>query len=255
MKKLQAVVYAAAVLFPVAAYGYPNGTPMYVTDMAPFCASCHSAVRTDYMPELPQDSAKRETPEGKHYFLIKMPALPSPYVELTSEQKETLIKNAQKIDENSSVSLSVPLKAKAGEIINVTVKAKGGNGPVIGLMLVDKALRFQARPIQAQGWVITGEPEVKGQDGKIQKAWLDKRIQSLGRNLNYVNIEGQSYDPVKNIYPEGAVTFRLKAPAQAGTYTIAAAFLYGTENAASAGFFQRPSGRILFSEEVSITVE
>ena len=40
-----------------------------------------------------------------------------------------------------------------------------------------------------------------------------------------------------------------------GTYSLTAAFLYGTENADKAGFFQRPSGRILFSEEMKVQVE
>lgn len=248
-------ISALALILPAVAAAYPNGTPMYVTDAAPFCASCHSAAKAQYMPELPAEAAQRETPEFKHYSLVKMPTMPSPYAELSPAEKEALIKRAKDIDSRASVSVSAPPKAKAGQIITVSVKAAGGNGPVIGLMLVDGALRFQSSPISASGWTIVGEPEVRGQGGKAQTVWLDRRLKSLSRGINYVNIEGQVFDPSKEIYPEATVVYTLRAPVQPGVYVIAAAFLYGTENAGSAGFFQRPSGRILFSEETGVKVE
>lgn len=98
----------------------------------------------------------------KHYGLVRMPSMPSPYLELTEEQKEKIIKEAKAIDANSTVTISAPAKVKRGEEIKVTVKARGGDGPVIGLMLVDKPLRFQARPVQSDGWMIMDEPVVKG---------------------------------------------------------------------------------------------
>ncbi|MHB8765339.1 MAG: hypothetical protein ACYDA8_13550, partial [Deferrisomatales bacterium] len=55
--------------------------------------------------------------------------------------------------------------------------------------------------------------------------------------------------------PSGTVTFRLDAPHRAGSYSLAAVFLYGTENTDRAGFFQRPSGRILFSKPASVQVK
>lgn len=239
---------------PVIASGYPNGTPQYVTDTGPFCASCHSAVKAEYMPELPKDLAQRETPEGKHYWLVNLPSQPSPYLELTKEDKERIIKEAKQIDSNTSVKITAPSKVKAGADLEVTVRFKGGNGPSVGIMLVDRALRFQSRPVSSAGWEITGEPSVKGQDGE-QSAWLDRRIKGSARNLNYVMIENQRFDLDKNIYPDGEVSYKLKAPEKAGSHTLAAAMLYGTENTGKAGFFQRPSGRILFSDEITIQVE
>ncbi|MBI1910760.1 MAG: hypothetical protein HYS21_02030 [Deltaproteobacteria bacterium] len=252
-KKLSMLV--AAFLAPSIAFGYPNGTPNYVTDAAPFCASCHSAVKAEYMPELPAAVAAKETPDNKHYGLIRLPSQPSPYIELTDEQKEKLINAAKTIDSNSTVTITAPQKARPGEEIKVTVKVKGGNGPVICVMLVDKPLRFQSRPVSSSGWMITGEPDVRGQDGKVQTLWLDRRAKDLQRNLNYVAIENQRFDMDKNIYPEGTVTYTLKAPNRPGVYSVTAAFLYGTENTDRAGFFQRPSGRILFSNEVGVRVE
>jgi hypothetical protein len=244
-----------AMLAPGIAFAYPNGTPHYVTDTGPFCASCHSAAKEEYMAELPADMAKREVAEAKHYGLVRMAAPPSPYMELSNEAKEEIITKAKLIDANSSVVLEAPKKIKAGQEASITVKARGGNGPVICVMLVDRASRFQARPVSSTGWLIKGAPAVLGQDGKPQTAWLDKRAEGTERNLNFITITDQRFDLEKRLFPEGAVTYRVKAPSAPGVYTMAAAFLYGTENAVNSSFFQRPSGRILFSGEVKIEVE
>jgi len=253
MKRAAAALLA--VLVPAAAFAYPNGTPNYATDTGPFCASCHSAARAEYMAELPGEEASRETAEAKHYGLVRSMAPPSPYMELSSGQKEEIIRVARLIDSSASVVLEAPAKVKAGQEVLITVKAVGGNGPVIGVMLVDRASRFQARPVSATGWMIQGAPEVRGQDGSVQTGWLEKRPEKAGRNLSYIMIDGQRLDLEKKVFPEGSVKFRVKAPASPGVYTMSAAFLYGTENAVNSAFFQRPSGRILFSEEARVEVE
>ena len=64
------------------------------------------------------------------------------------------------------------------------------------------------------------------------------------------------------------VTWRLRAPALAGTYSLAAAFLYGTEKGAPHGAVEQPgrgksplggfqgnSGRVRFSEVLQISVQ
>jgi len=226
----------------------------YVTDTGPFCASCHSAAKAEYMPEVPGKYAESETPGQKHYGLVNAMLPPSPYLELSKDQKEAVINEAKLIDRNSSVTIEAPPRAGAGEEIEVTVKATGGNGPVICVMLVDRALRFQARPVSSSGWMIKGEPEVRGRDGKVQSDWLDRRGEGLARNLNFITVTGVEYDPDKKVFPSGQVTWTLRAPTEPGTYTLTAAFLYGTENSETAGYFQRPSGRILFSKEVKVRV-
>jgi hypothetical protein len=255
MKNLVIFFSILSVFVPAVCLGYPNGTPLYVTDMAPVCASCHSAAKAEYMPELPGDLAPGEISENKHYGLVRSPGRPSPYLELTGEQKEKIIKDAKLIDSNSTVTVTAPQKARPGEKIEVVIKVRGGNGPVVGIMLVDRALRYQARPVTSEGWIISGEPVVKGQDGKTQKTWLDSRIKGLKRNLNFIMIMDQKFDLEKRIFPSGEITYTLKAPRRPGTYTLSAAFLYGTENTVKAGFFQRPSGRILFSEEIKVRVK
>lgn len=251
----RAAAFLLFTLAPAYVFAYPNGTPHYVTDTGPFCASCHSAAKAEYMSELPADVAKSEVPDAKHYGLVRTAAPPSPYMELNDAQKDELIRVARLIDANSSVALSTPRKVKAGQEVSVSVKARGGNGPVVCVMLVDRASRFQSRPVSSVGWVIVDAPEVLGQDGKTQTGWLDKRAEGSGKNLNYITIEGQSFDLEKKLFPEGTVTYRLKAPSAPGVYTMAAAFLYGTENAVNSAFFQRPSGRVLFSDEVKIEVQ
>ena len=42
-----------AMIAPCAALAYPGGTPSYQTDVAPFCASCHSSRSADYLAETP----------------------------------------------------------------------------------------------------------------------------------------------------------------------------------------------------------
>lgn len=255
MRRKLLITLVAALFTPVLAFGYPNGTGMYVTDTGPFCASCHSAAKAEYMPELEKEAAQKETAEFKHYGLV-MSLLPvSPYAELTEAKKQEVIKTARAIDSNSTVAITGPAKAKPLEEIKIIVKARGGNGPAIAVMLVDRALRFQSRAPASDGWLIAGEPVVKAQNGSVQNKWLDKRIKGLKRNLSFVTVFDQTFDLEKGIFPAAEVTYTLRAPLTAGAYTLAAAFLYGTENPATAAFFQRPSGRILFSDELKIQVE
>ena len=89
-------------------YSYPNGTPFYVTDMAPYCASCHSTAKSTYMPEMPKEFAQREVAKNKHYGFVRSPFPPSPSLELTEQQKGKIIKEDILIDSNSSVTISAP---------------------------------------------------------------------------------------------------------------------------------------------------
>lgn len=255
MKRL--LFLAGVVLLTTAGtvYGYPNGTPLYVTDATPSCASCHAVAKATYMPELPDQMSAKETAAHKHYALIRAELPPSPYLELTKDRKEKIIRDAQQIDALASVTINVPLRVKKNTEILATVRFKGGNGPAVGIMLVDKPLRYQARPVAAEGWGIVGEPIVEEQEGYIQKTWLERRVSGTKRNLNHVQVLDQKMDRESGVFPAGTVAFTLRAPDFPGTYSLTAAFLYGTENADTAGFFQRPSGRILFSDEMKIVVE
>lgn len=237
------------------AHAYPNGTPHYVTDMVPACASCHAARYATSMPGIPDRLAKQELIEQKHYAQIERDLPPSPYLELSETRRMQLLEAVRKIDEGAKVVMEAPETVKPGGEFKVIVRAVGGNGPAIGIMLLDRPLRFQALPATAVGWTLTQPPEVRGQGGELQNEWLDRRLEGLPRTLTYVMVTGQRHDPGEGIQPEGEVTFTLRAPQKPGTYPLAAAFLYGTENTNAAGVFQRASGRILFTEQAEITVE
>ena len=103
-----------------------------------------------------------------------------------------------------------------GGTVTITVMTKGGIGPVIGVMLVDEARRYQARPIQGTGWFIANSPEVIGADGKPQSKWLDRRVNKQQTNLNYVLVYDVASDPSKDMYGTSKVTYLLKAPAMPG---------------------------------------
>jgi len=49
MKHRRSSVFVAAALWlaPAATLAYPGGTPDYQTDVAPYCASCHSSRSAD----------------------------------------------------------------------------------------------------------------------------------------------------------------------------------------------------------------
>jgi hypothetical protein len=133
---------------------------------------------------------------------------------------------------------------------------------VLGVFLVDLPLRFQARPIAGDGWYVVGKPRVMGADGKEQSWWLDKRVNEK-KNLSSVLVQAKA-DVEKKVLPTTKVTWTLRAPIDPGTYTITAAFLYGTEDPDELktgkleeppGGRSGPSGRINFSEPVTVTVK
>ena len=49
------------------AAAYPAGPQLFVTDLAPNCATCHSMLKAEYTPERPPDSSTGELPTNKHY--------------------------------------------------------------------------------------------------------------------------------------------------------------------------------------------
>lgn len=232
----------------VGAWAYPNGTPHYVTDLVPACASCHSVRDAGTMPELPDRRAQGELAANKHLGAIRAGAFPM-YAELSPEQREALAAEVERIDREAAVELRGPGTAGPGETVEVTVSYRGGNGPVVGILLVDRPLRYQARPAQAVGWRILGVT-ARTEAGKGTGEWFSHRVDGA-KDLNFVLLPAA---PRGEEPPSGTVTFRLRAPTAGGTAPLAAVFLYGTENTDRAGFFQRPSGRILFSEPLEVRV-
>lgn len=241
---------AAAVCLAGGAHAYPNGTPYYVTDLVPACASCHAVLDAAVMPDAPPEAAAAELAENKHLGAIRAGAFPL-YSELSPAQKTALAAEVEALDREASVELSAPASAEAGAEVEVVVRYAGGNGPVVGVMLVDRAHRHQARPVQAGGWKIVGVKAATS-DGKDASEWFARRAEPQTADLNFLLLPAGRAPggPV----PAGTVTFRLRAPADPGSHPLTAVLLYGTENTDRAGFFQRPSGRTLFSKAAAVAV-
>jgi len=253
-------------VFPCApGWSYPGGPLQDVTDAAPFCAGCHSSTDGHQLRDLPAEQATKMTAAVNHIAAIK--AGSGNYAKLTAEQRAQLAADVQRIDDNSGISVEVPRHVHAGGDLAATVRAQGGSGPVIGVMLLDIDLRNQARPIQSEGFQIVGGPQVIGPDGSKQDQWLSRRFDDLARNLNFVVVFGITTDREPNHLPTAKVTYKLKAPAKRGKYTMCAALLYGTEKASPigrvevhgrtlpVGGFAGASGRIKFSDVKTIEVD
>ena len=257
-------VFAFAAFWPLAGIAYPGGTPAYQTDVAPFCAGCHSS-RSAEMLEGAGERAQKELTERKHIALILSGQ--KNYESLTEPDRQTLADQIRALDEASSVKITAPAQVQAGTTFQVTVDVTGGAGPVVGIALVDRAHRWYARPAPSAGWSVAAPPSIVGPDGQPQEGWLGKRPESAGREVSYVNITGVASDSAAQTWATGQVTFTLRAPAAPGAYPLAAAYLYGTEKSTVLGYttnavgWKEPrggvgggSGRVLFSDVLQIQV-
>jgi hypothetical protein len=257
-------VLTITVLVAAVVLADPYGPPHAVTDMAPFCASCHASTSLDQLQELPADVAAGETVEGKHLSRIKTdPA----YKDLSPQDREMLIAAVKWVDQYASVRIFAPTQARRNSRIDVTVVTRGGAGPVVGVSLVDSTLRFQARPVTSSGFRIIGPALAYGPSGKPQGRWAEQRYRGSDMGLATVMIEGVRGDALAGHVDETRTTWVLRTPPEPGTYTIAAAFFYGTEKgqpmgtvmhdgqAGPRGGSSGASGRIMFSEPLKINVK
>ncbi|MBI3770827.1 MAG: hypothetical protein HY271_20350 [Deltaproteobacteria bacterium] len=258
------ILLTLVVALPRLAAAYPNGTGEYVTDAGPFCAGCHSSRQESQLREMPKEHAAQQLVDGKHVATITKGS--APYDKLSEPDRATLIAQIRAVDTATTITLDAPKTVKAGAALTVTAKAHGGAGPVVGVMLLDADLRYQARTPAAAGWMISGAPAVTGPDGKPQTTWTDKRAAGLAKNLNYVMVYGMKGDAVAGTYGDATVAYALQAPSKPGDYTLAAALLYGTEKACPLatvkrigfdlplGGFAGASGRVLFTAPRTVTV-
>jgi len=257
---------AALVLAASSAGAYPGGTPDFQTDVAPFCAACHSSVSVEAL-EGAGERADKELSANKHLASVLQGQ--GPYEKLSESERALLAQQLQAVEANSKVELiDFPPQVKAGDSFNVTVVVTGGAGPVVGVGLVDRAHRWYARPASAAGWTVVGAPTVIGPDGKPQNEWLEHRPQRLGRKITYVNVTGVASDAVAGKYGKSKVIYTLQAPDRAGDYPLVGMYLFGTEKATKLGSTEHPiygkqplggyggkSGRVRFTPPIVITVK
>jgi hypothetical protein len=254
-------------IWPALALAYPGGTPNFVTDVAPFCASCHSSVSGDQLQGVPEQRVQGELAPAKHLAKIRAARDDSPYAALDETRRAALIRGIEAIDAASRVEIAAPAALKPGQVFEVTVSAVGGGGPVAGLALLDSDQRWQARPATSAGWRVLERPVVLGPDGNPQTRFTDGRNPALAPGITYVNVYGIAADTAQNRYSKVSVTWRLKAPEQPGSYPLAAVFLYGTEKGspngavetiqgkAPVGGFGANAGRVRFSDVLQISVQ
>src|SRR5438445_657640 len=118
------------------------------------------------------------------------------YRDLSSADREQLIAAIKWMDEQASVTIKAPSQARRNSQIEVTVVTRGGAGPVVGVSLVDSAIRYQSRPISASGFKVVGPALVAGPHGKPQAQWAERRLPGTDMGLNTVMIAGIEGDPM-----------------------------------------------------------
>ena len=245
MRHLVSGLGLLAILLPITpprAHGYSGGPLRNVTDLAPTCAGCHASYSRDQLRNEPDAFASSQTKENKHYKALEDGS--GPYQQMAPADRQKLLADVKAMDENASITLNAPTNLKPGQEAQVTVSVKGGHG-VVGVLLVDTDLRFQARPIQGDGWLIVGAPKVWGGDGLEQTKWVDGRAPGLKRNLNSALIFDQKSDLAAKKFAEGKVVWTVKAPQEPGTYSLCAVFHFGTEKASPVGTVTTPTGAVL----------
>lgn len=267
MKRLGSVLTMAVLGLSVTASGVAawSGGPLFdVTDLDPKCAVCHSTVGREAHRLEPPAFAATQLPENRHYKAIEDGT--GPYQSMSPADRQKLLADIKTMDQNASVSISAPESLRPGQEAQITVTLKGGSG-LIGTELVDTDLKRQARTIQGDGWVIVGPPTVWGSDGKEQTNWVDRRGPGLRKNLNSAVIFDRKADIAAGQFASGKVTWTVRAPQEPGTYSVTAAFHYGTEKASPVGSVTTPtgavvprggvfgaSGRVMFAKPVTVTV-
>src|SRR5712691_11532261 len=191
VKRLIGIVGLVVLLEPsvgAGVYGYSGGPLRNVTDLTPTCAGCHASFSKEQLRNEPEAFANSQVKENKHYKAIEDGA--GPYQQMSPADRQKLLADVKLMDENASMTLSAPVSLRPGQEAQITVNVKGGQG-VVGVFLIDTDLRFQARPIQGDGWVFVGAPKVWGGDGQEQTRWVDARAPGLRKNLNSALIFGQ----------------------------------------------------------------
>src|SRR5256712_4713180 len=161
--------------------------------MPPFGARGHASPGRARLLAFPAEAAAAETTEGKHFGRIRTAPV---YRARSPADRERLIAAIKWVDEQASVTIQVPSQARRNSRIEVTVVTRGGAGPVVGVSLVDSAIRYQARPISASGFKVVGPALVAGPNGKPQAQWAQRPPPGAEMGLNTGLIPGLAGDPV-----------------------------------------------------------
>jgi mono/diheme cytochrome c family protein len=250
-------IAALVLLAETVASAYPGGTPRFQTDVAPYCAACHSSRSADALADA-GEHAQEELAEHKHIAAIL--AGQGGYASLSQPDREALATQVRALDAASTAVLYAPETVAPGSLFEVAVELSGGGGPVVAVGLVDRDHRWWARPAASAGWQVAAPPAVTGPDSALQTGWLERRPGSADRNVSFVNVLDVASDPARERFARARVVFTLRAPDREGSYPLAAAYYYGTEKSTVLGHttdaqghkqvrggFDGGSGRVLFT--------
>jgi len=106
MRRFPWLLLAMAVcLSPLAARAYPGGTPDYQTDVAPYCAACHSSRSAEALAGA-GDRAAKEVAESKHLAVVLSGQ--KGYASLTEIDRHALAEQIRALDAASTVTLAAP---------------------------------------------------------------------------------------------------------------------------------------------------
>jgi len=251
-------------LFANHAAAYPGGTPDFQTDVAPYCAACHSSTSEDDLSGL-GDRAQNELALNKHFAAIR--GGEGLYAELPEADRAKLVELLAAVDKNSTIALEFPAAVAPGSTFQVTVKLTGGAGPSVGVGLVDRPHRFFAKPASALGWEVVGAPTIIGPKGP-QTDWIERRPEREGRNVTFVNVGGIQSNADQDKWSRAKIIYTLRAPQTVGDYPLVGAYFYGTETGTALSTREHPeygpqplggtlgkSGRVKFSKEAMISVK
>lgn len=257
-------IAALVLLVAASASAYPGGTPRFQTDVAPYCAGCHSSRSAEALADAGE---RTESELAEHKHIAEILAGHAGYASLGEPDREALAKQIRALDAASTIALHAPERVAPGAVFEVEVQVTGGGGPVVGVGLVDRDHRWWARPAASAGWRVTAPPVVTGPDAALQTAWLERRPEAEDRNVSFVNVSDIASDPARARFAHARVVFTLRAPDREGSYPLAAVYFYGTEKSTVLGHttdaqgrkevrggFDGGSGRVLFTPVSRIEV-
>ena len=108
---------AVLAALPALSHAYPGGTPGFVTDVAPYCAACHSSVSADQLAGVPEARVQAELAANKHLAKIEVATDGSAYEKLSEAERRALIEGIQRIDAAARVRVDMPPTVKAGGVV------------------------------------------------------------------------------------------------------------------------------------------
>ena len=165
---------------------YPGGTPNFQTDVAPYCAGCHSSRSAAALAGAGERAAK-EVAERKHLAVVLSGQ--KGYASLSETDRHALAEQIRALDEASTVTLAAPAQPAARPELRRARRRDRRRRARGGRRRSSTAITAGTRgPAASAGWHVIAPPKITGPDGQPQTEWLARRPEGFDRNLSFVNI-------------------------------------------------------------------